>query len=223
MIPALQLRTSDVPELGFPGDTDTFQLLWCPVDHPETGYAPLPLGRWRRLAPGPVAPPPEPGPGAVYVPRPCVLSPERVDELPSAFELEVSTTNELDEAIAHHAAADLERLGITGDSGLYQRHFSVAPGTKVGGYVGWVQDPRVPTCRCGAPMEHLLTIASAEFDGAYQRWMPLEERHVWREGFDARHAVQSAADLMFGDMGSFYVFVCRRCPERPVSAVSQGS
>ena len=34
-VPALQLRVEDVPELGFPGDTDLFQLLWCSDDHDE--------------------------------------------------------------------------------------------------------------------------------------------------------------------------------------------
>jgi hypothetical protein len=33
LVPVLQLRRQDVPEFAFRGDTDLFQLLWCPNDH----------------------------------------------------------------------------------------------------------------------------------------------------------------------------------------------
>jgi hypothetical protein len=130
---------------------------------------------------------------------------------------------DLDEILRDAARDDILRLGIPPDDPLYQYHFSVAPGTKVRGHVNWVQAPQIPTCTCGAAMSHLLTVATAEFDGAYQRWMPLEERHVWQEGFPARNSVQCAAGLSIGDMGDFYVFECEACEHRPISCAMQCS
>ena len=224
LVAVLQLRASDVPELPFPDGTDLFQLLWCPTDHEDAGYGPQPFARWRSFSTAleERASPAVIGATDDYLPRPCSLTPERVQELPSAFELGIDRVKRLDELIAREAESDLARLGIDDDP-LYQYHFSVAPGTKVGGHVHWVQDPDVPVCACGVPMQHLLTIASAEFDGAYQRWMPEGERRVWQQGYDARSAVQSAAGLMIGDMGSFFVFVCGHCPDRPIRGLVQSS
>src|SRR5512142_1971420 len=46
LVPALQLRRADVANLPYPGDSDVFQLLWCPRDHAESGHAPLPEVFW---------------------------------------------------------------------------------------------------------------------------------------------------------------------------------
>ena len=227
LVPVLLLLRADVPELPFPEGADVFQLLWCPRDHEDAGYAPRALARWRALASQPCAHRPEPGGDAKsdYVPRPCVLHPERVVVRPSAFELDSKRLRieALEELVRDHAAYELERLGIPENTALYQYHLSVAPGTKALGFVRWIQDPDVPRCDCGAAMHHLVTIDSAEFDGAYQRWMPLDERHVWKQGYAARRAVQSAAGLMLGDMGAVFVFVCTTCPERPIKSVHQSS
>jgi hypothetical protein len=72
-------------------------------------------------------------------------------------------------------------------------------------------------------MEHLLTVASLEFDGTWQRWLPEEDRSVWSRPYGERRLVQSAAGLTFGDAGDYYVFACPRCPERPITAVLQSS
>jgi len=84
-VTVLQLRRSDVPELGIPADTDLFQLLWCPNDH-EPLFGPVCRAYWRRSAqveaPFRIAPQPT----VVhedYVPAPCVVQPERVTEYPS--------------------------------------------------------------------------------------------------------------------------------------------
>src|SRR6476661_5495045 len=33
LVPVLQLRAEDIPELPFPRGADLFQLLWCPLPH----------------------------------------------------------------------------------------------------------------------------------------------------------------------------------------------
>lgn len=73
-------------------------------------------------------------------------------------------------------------------------------------------------------MDHLLTVASSEFDGgSWWRWFPAEERDVWAGPTRARLEVQGPADLMIGDDGGLYVFVCRLCDTIPISAASQCS
>lgn len=97
----------------------------------------------------------------------------------------------------------------------YHVLLSAAPGTKLGGYPSWIQDPDYPSCpECAETMEHYLTIASAEWDGASgQRWKPVES--------DDRH--NADAGIMVNDVGSLYVFVCKRHPVWSVAQRSQGS
>jgi hypothetical protein len=134
-----------------------------------------------------------------YLPRQCRLSPERVQEYPSASSL---SKDQFD---------DLEQWNEDGPA-LYQYSLSVAPGFKVGGYPNWSQEPQVPTCSCGKEMDYLLTMDSAEFDGGtYERWLPESEQHVWQAAYEVRNQVQCAAGLMLGDMGEINIFVCRAC------------
>ncbi|MEU1623612.1 DUF1963 domain-containing protein [Streptomyces sp. NPDC005722] len=58
--------------------------------------------------------------------------------------------------------------------------------TKVGGYPAWNQEPDWPDCARGHRMEHLLSITA-----------------------DDEH------DMVMGDAGGVYFFLCRRCPELP--------
>jgi hypothetical protein len=59
----------------------------------------------------------------------------------------------------------------------YIPHLSKAPGTKVGGWVDWIQHPQWPDCTAGHRAEHLLTISSWECDGAsWRTWLPAEDR-----------------------------------------------
>jgi hypothetical protein len=58
---------------------------------------------------------------------------------------------------------------------------------------------------------------SAEFDcGSARAWLPKEDKPAEGSIFDLpyeqRHATQCAANLMIGDMGGVYVFICSRCP-----------
>jgi hypothetical protein len=225
LVPVLQLARADVSELPWPTDADLFQLLWCPRDHEDHGYAPRSSAWWRRAGDGPWADGPPPGDDANedYVPKPCVLAPERVIERPSAFELGGTRVGAIETAVRAAHASALAALGIPEETALYQYHLSVAPGTKALGHVRWIQDPDVPRCACGAAMQHLVTIDSAEFDGAWHRWMSLDERHVWTGDYKQRKAIQMAAGLMLGDMGAIFVFTCTTCPSRPIATRHQCS
>lgn len=226
LVPVLQLEHAGVPELPWPDGARRFQLLWCPRDHEDTGYAPKAWAWWRAGGDGAWAEAPAPGDDVndEYVPKACVLAPERVVERPSPFELDEAVSARIDDAVRAEAAGELERLGIPATHPLYQYHLIVAPGTKAGGFVRWIQDPQVPRCAaCDARMQHLVTIDSAEFDGSYQRWMPLADRGVWQGEYDARKQVQRPAGLMLGDMGAYFVFACGACADRPIATLHQCS
>jgi hypothetical protein len=99
-----------------------------------------------------------------------------------------------------------------------------APGTKLGGHPSWVQDPEWPTCACGVRMEHLATIASWEYDGAFsRRWVPLEEQPMFdldvpEGGMFAQHPeIRNPHGMMLGDVGNYHVFTCTTCTDRPIA------
>ena len=208
LVPVLQLLADDVPELPFPEGTDVLQVLWCPFDH-EPDTAPRPEVRWRRAADvgGTLreAPAPDTEAEPEHLPGPCVLHPERVVEYP-AFDLP-------DDLWSVVENIDPE----------YEAELATAPGTKALGWPDWIQPPDWPECACGAPMDHLLTVASWEFSrGDDRRWIALEDRPAmagWEDDDDDHpwRALQNPAGLMLGDVGSIYLFVCIRCPERPVA------
>jgi hypothetical protein len=205
----LQLRREDVPELDFPSEADVFQLLWCPSDHDDPLYVASVSAHWWRgrdlvdLVPIP------PHPDSQYLPRSCSVSPERVIEYPSVWDL--PTTSQ--DAIRRWESGQDERVP-------YQYLLSSAPGTKIGGYPNWYQEPEWPTCDAGHQMDHLLTIDDTEFDGgSWPRWLAVEEEHVWDGPADARFRVQNPTGLKL--MGALYVFMCRACPELPIAQVFQ--
>lgn len=234
LITVLQLRRDDVPELGFRGDSDLFQLLWCPNDHEtiDPYYAPASRVFWRKRADIRAALTSMPAVGAneeFYVPVPCVLHPERVTEYPDIFVMrysfpalykKIQTCAQLQDALK-----TVPDSGFTAGEQLYHYWFSVASGTKVGGHPDWIQDPAPPDCRCGRQMEFLLTIASVECDGGtWRRWVPDEDRHVWTgDDYDARDLAASPADLLLGDAGNLNYFVCRNCEDWPIESVFQCS
>jgi hypothetical protein len=222
VVAVLQLFARDVPELPFPDGADLLQVLWCPGLH-EDGYWPLPMVRWRDSASvsGPLTPAPEVDAGAAevedgYLPAPCVLSPERVSAYADGWEL--------DDDLRDRVTAWSQPLGWD-----YFYHLGAAPGTAVGGWPDWIQDPQYPACEaCGTTMTYLLTIASEEADGeSWRRWVPVEELPVdrRREQQPPREAFAHTRDagLMLADVGSMYLFVCETCPDRPVSDLSQCS
>ena len=230
LVPILQIRADDVPELGFPRGKDLFQLLWCPNDH-RPKYVPNPLVVWR--ASKKVTKPLEhiPSPtlcgdwSQYYCPQPCRLQPERVTEYPDAGEVynNMPTLRELLEC-----NEKLEKLCAANNASepldLYQDSLSTADGCKIGGYPHWIQDPDVPKCACGRKMDYLLTIASAEWDGAnFVRWLPVEDRRAWGGPREKSEPVHCPTSLMFGDVGNLNYFICRKCKDWPIDFVFQCS
>jgi hypothetical protein len=213
LVPVLQLFAAHVPALPFPPGKDLLQLLWCPYDH-EPHYAPRSELHWRAgSADGALlADPPRPvGAPDNYLPVPCVLHPERIVEYP-----QWDLPQELGDALQERFDRLEEESGLS-----YWYELSAAPGIKVGGYPGWTQEPDWPICDgCGLRMDHLLTIESAEFDGgSASTWLPEEDRPaagtIFDLPFEQRHAIQCPPDLMIGDMGGVYIFICPRCPGQP--------
>ncbi|GFE70632.1 DUF1963 domain-containing protein [Chroococcus sp. FPU101] len=218
LIPVLQLRIEDVPEIGFPEGKDLFQLFWsfneilvCKVFWRNRSEIIEPLVK----LPEDVLI--EMEENAACYPTPCILHPERVIEYPHIFDI-ADYYPKLDEALESSKAlkkaiASIPDLDYDEPSDVYQDLLSTADGTKVGGYPNWVQDPEAPE-----DMEYLLTIASCECDEATcLRWLPKEDRDNWDE------SVTNAANLMLGDMGNVNVFINRQHEDYPVVGIFQCS
>ncbi len=217
LVPVLQLRASDVPELEFFPGTNLFQLFWCPLDHDDPLYVAKPVVFWHdtnaitqplRQMPLP------PLTHSSYLPKECRLSFERVVEYPPIDELTEEQQGRLATWNIDHLLD--ETLDSPGTD--YEWSLSVCPSMKIGGYVARVPQPEHPTCDCGRLMTHLLTIPDCEWDGGtYHRWMPIEEQHLWNGPTDERLAVQGAIGIWLG--GSLCVFICRSCPTWPTRAI----
>jgi uncharacterized protein YwqG len=214
-IGVLQLRAEDFPEMIFPEEKDLFQLLWCPRDHLNE-YCPFSKVYWRKeedtVNPADKVFLPK-NPDKNYLPQPCYLNPERVLEYPSGFELP-------EEFFFKRIDAWQE----TQDDALYEYEMSVAPGTKIGGYVAWIQGAYEVECKQGHIMEHLLTIASWEFQGiSYTRWLAIEDQTIINASAEKWHIVRQPSAIMLGDAGSLYLFICRQCEAWPIDWVFQCS
>ncbi|MEV8530178.1 hypothetical protein AB0451_39935 [Streptomyces sp. NPDC052000] len=90
MVPVVQLYARDVPELPFPQGCDVLQIVWCPLIHESQDQCTvLPQLHWRNeaevTATGAAAkalPAPYESDDD-FVPRPCTVSPTRVEEYPN--------------------------------------------------------------------------------------------------------------------------------------------
>ena len=219
LVPVVQLRAEDFPEMEFFPGTDLFQLLWCPVDHEEPIFVAKPFVFWRdsQQIVNPLAEMPRPKYAQDhFLPPPCLVLPEPVVEFPSIQSLPEEISDKIWEWDVELPADGRIDEAVT----LYEWELSVCPGAKVGGDVFWVQDRDVPVCECGREMSHLLTLAALEFDaGTYERWCPLEHPDIWEREYEDRHAVQGAA--FDGLSGRQHIFICRSCEHWPIQSVFQ--
>jgi hypothetical protein len=180
---------------------------------------------WRNLQeiarPGADNPPPQEA-YYEYVPVPSRVLPERVIEFPYVSDLAEDIKQLIYEWEDRNLGPDAMHQYE------YEAHLSVACGTKVGGYIRWIQFPWEPFCECGRRMEHLLTIASTEWDGLIdQRWTPVEEyeklgsfshrsEDVDEEKIIVWGALREPTGLCLGDLGDMKLFICRHCGKWPI-------
>jgi hypothetical protein len=203
-LPVLQLNRDQFPGLPFPGDTDLFQLLWCPLVHFGAGTgkeAPGHLLFWRRAASITEALASPPSASESQSITACSLDPERIRDYPDRIEMETLTIDEI--------------FSRSDDAAEKDGELGAAPGTKLFGFPKWIQDPHYPRCpRCRRTMTLLVTVSSSElgFGTDVSRWAPLEE---WDELLGAPYSRRQEYDLphsfMIGDVGNAYLFYCRKC------------
>jgi hypothetical protein len=223
LVPVLQLRADDFPEMPFPPGADLFQLLWCPLGH-DYAFMPKPFVFWRNS--GEVRKPrrtmPEPDLAAIemepgFLPEPRTIHPERVVEFPPMERWPKDSA----EAMYRRLEAACRKAGLQTDHDetrcIYRAYLSACPANKVGGYVYWVQFEGTPTCACGRRMEHLLTFSDSETPRLGQ---PEAEEHRWMPRRDWGR-VDPSEMTGVGLSGMLYVFICRACPGWPIRAVSQ--
>ncbi|MFI0900304.1 hypothetical protein [Streptomyces sp. NPDC020983] len=168
LIPVAQLYARDVPGLPFPEGTDVLQVLWLPVPDLEGCWPAVQL-RWRTAADvrEVLAEPPELEFVEMdeHVPRPCVLDPEAIGELPPL--------HLLDEVLGKRVMAWSEAMSLE-----YQWELSVAPGWKAGGWPAefTFRDPadadELRCGECGGPVEALLTVGGNESGAGRGSWPP---------------------------------------------------
>ncbi|MEU1734606.1 hypothetical protein [Streptosporangium sp. NPDC020145] len=216
MVAVAQFYARDLPEISFPQGKDLLQVLWCPNDHdqPDINGPAIEL-IWRRTADitdPRHEPPPRPHTTAstkhlnvheweraveYYLPRPCVLHPERATEYPYFEELPErlqTALNAWDEEAGHP----------------YQHLLSIAPGCKIGGWESWHLTDMYPLpCDvCGTETQPLLKLDSDEWDaGSGPRWRPLEERHLVWESIECQNTCDPT-QLVLGRSGALTVFLC---------------
>lgn len=157
-----------------------------------------------------------------YVPQPCRLFPERVTE----YSIDGLSEQEQQRLLTiPPPAASGDRSDNLLD--LLAAELTVADGTKLQGYVRWSQTPEEPRCKRGHPMEHLLTIASWEWDGGnWYRWRAAEDAPLYEQlrsaqRYDAAHKLLQPHGMTLGDAAAKYVFICERCTDWPTRSVIQ--
>ncbi|MGW1269971.1 hypothetical protein [Streptomyces sp. NPDC002491] len=223
LLPVAQLYVRDVPTLRPPGHAgaDLLQVLWCPFDHPAQPETAL---FWRSAAAvtdildTPPEPPAIQYPG--YLPEPCLLAPEQITEYPDFRELDKELRHQLEEWRRWQAAdtpLDRSDTPCSKDfySGLYRDRLSVAPGWKVGGWTRWdLTDPEPRLCpSCGADMDPLLTIASAEWNTGDPDWTPIEDRALSSSTTEPAPWNPTMLDLARGY--DLQLHVCPASPDHP--------
>ncbi|NOU88215.1 hypothetical protein GC102_20935 [Paenibacillus sp. LMG 31460] len=207
-IPIFQILKTDFSEVDFPDENDVLNIFWCPKDHGEVLEPQFKAiwGKSARLN------------NSNHI---ISLNPEAVIEYPSLEKL-LSINEPLGRSLMEWQSRKGEENEE--EEAIYEYQLSVADGTKIGGYVNWVQSDETPNCECNNEMEHLLTVSEAEFDGGtYGRWCPIELEDVWKLPYKERVNLQSPLGLSLGDMGKIYFFICEKCKSKPLRIIYQCS
>ncbi|WP_030167805.1 hypothetical protein [Streptomyces sp. NRRL S-813] len=180
LLPVAQLYVRDIPFPCPPG-ADLLQVLWCPFEH-EGRPHPRTTLFWRSAATitDVLDAPPEPPivQSAHYLPEPCLFSPEPVTEYPNPSELSEELRDLLDDESRWESIDPALYNTYADDPGeLYLNNLSTAPGWKTGGWTRWSPtDPVDRSCpACGTAEVPLLTIASSEWDGGSETWIPEDD------------------------------------------------
>ncbi|SDK00425.1 hypothetical protein SAMN04487820_103375 [Actinopolyspora mzabensis] len=212
LLPVAQLYAAEIPDLACPPDTDLLQVLWCPFDH-EDDYTPNVWLYWRRASDieQVLLDPPEPAlvGNDDYVPRPCVLHPERVTEFPPSDQL----PEDLSEQILQWEAGKVAK---------YQYDLSVPPGWKVGGWnATWTfRDPEPLHCEeCGAGVGPLMAVDDREWDGGSRSWRPVEDNE--KTDRESRQSVQNSTQIDIGRGYTLQIYCCSRDRTHPCVTAMQ--
>jgi hypothetical protein len=150
-----------------------------------------------------------------HYPISCRFFSETVSELPTVAGLYLLPNH--DEI---HAA-------LTADKQVwyqYQHELCACPSTKLGGHPYWIQNDDTPDCSCGSKMVFLLQLCDWEYTNTHRtrRWIPLADRWAvdeWETSVEAK-AILRPHYFGFGHE-VYYIFVCPRCPDRPVRFIYQ--
>ncbi|MFI5718180.1 hypothetical protein [Nocardia sp. NPDC051750] len=226
LLPVAQLYIRDIPGLTGPAGTDLLQVLWCPLDHDEMCLPAAHLvwrdsGSVRDL----LADPPEPldvDHYGLYVPEPCIVHPEVVDEYPAPHELPRELRERLhDWGLSQHSGTGQEQEDGPG-SAYYQYEHSVAPGWKVGGWGPWsFTDPWPMKCKaCDAEYRPLLTISTGEWDGGSGSWIPLEDRESSAAPFGLREPWNPPM-VQIGRGYNMQIYICPTSFDHPHLEIMQ--
>ncbi|KAI0560961.1 hypothetical protein FGB62_95g089 [Gracilaria domingensis] len=206
LIPILQLRADDCPDLWLPPGKQVLQLLWCPfrdsysIPHYEDDqeyYSSIPKLYWRTYdALNEYAGPQIPDPEGYCVPNECELNIQTVAEFPSLYIDNEPLLRDVNRWIVQNGREDLRAIGAEDESDPYEESFSVCPLSKVGGFCRWDQDPQGVVCNgCATPMRFLLSIVSKDYADPPSRWVSTDQ------GSTSEHS----HDLCFGDVMPLHV------------------
>ncbi|GLZ78231.1 hypothetical protein Afil01_30380 [Actinorhabdospora filicis] len=166
LLPIAQLFRGDVPGFTGPDEADVMQVLWCPISHHMALWCPKVSVRWRRAAEITQVlehPPTPPGMAGPYLPRPSLLSPERVVEY--------------------------DAWGVP--EGIRQEEIDwYEDGEKLGGFAGWsLSDPHPVHCACGSDVQLLMCIHGYDIDVTIGRGYSL---WIWSCTTSWDHPVQTS-------------------------------
>jgi hypothetical protein len=223
LVGVVQLNARDFPQVPFRPGTDLLQLLWCTTTedvHDDAYLFPKLFAYWRdsKSVSDPIDAHPLPDFTETtnnHYPISCRFFPETVRELPKPAGLYLLPNHEE----IHAALTADERVWYQ-----YQDDLCACPSTKLGGHPYWIQNDDTPDCACGNKMDFLLQLCDWEYTnmGSTRRWIPLADRWAVDER-QMNAAAEAVLRPPYFDFGHevYYIFVCPKCPDRPVRFVSQ--